>query len=266
MRYVIYSDRSLPILDILQMGYSKDPETTRFGPAIHGRYIVHYVISGSGVINSHKVHAEQGFLIRPGRTDCYEGDKDDPWEFLWIIADDVAMNAIMSYYNADKRTEIFDYDNVETVRETARILIENKDRTFRSSQLLEMYLKIFNGHTDKNADGEVSNADMYVRMAKNYIESNIYSGVSVNDIVSYLGVSQPYLFKIFKQSTGMPPKKYIDKYKLKKAKEMLSGTNLSVSDIAEGMGYCDVHGFSKFFKENEGISPSGYRERLAEGK
>ncbi len=261
MRYIVYSDRILPILDILQMGYSKDPETTHFGPAVHGYYIVHYVISGKGVINSHEVRAGQGFLIRPGKTDYYYADKDEPWEFLWIIADDIAMNVMMSYYNADKKTEIFDYDNVETVREAAQILIENKDSTFRSSQMLEMYLKIFNGHTDKNAAGDVSGADMYVRLAKNYIESNIYNRVSVNDILDYLGVSQPYLFKIFKKSVGMSPKKYIDKYKLKKAKEMLTGTNLSISDIAEGMGYYDVHGFSKFFKENEGISPLRYRTK-----
>ena len=89
------------MLDITQIGYAKDPEVTHFGPAIHGYYIIHYVISGKGTINSNTVKKGQGFLIRPGKTDIYEADSDEPWEFLWVIVDDVVMDSVFDFYDAD---------------------------------------------------------------------------------------------------------------------------------------------------------------------
>ncbi len=265
MRYIIYSDRYLPMLDITQIGYAKDPKVTHFGPAIHGYYIIHYVISGKGTINSNTVKKGQGFLIRPGKTDVYESDSDEPWEFLWVIVDDVVMDSVFDFYDADIKTSVFNYDCIDEVRKTAEYIIENNGKTFRSSEVLEMYLKIFNQHTKNNTLKTISNADMYINLAKNYIELNIYNGVSVKDVIDYLGVSQPYLFKIFKSGTGISPKQCIDEYKLKLAQKMLKDTTLSVSRIAESLGYFDVQGFSKFFSKKKGISPSDYRARTKSG-
>ena len=47
--------------------------------------------------------------------------------------------------------------------------------------------------------------------------------------------------------------KYIDEYKLKLAQKMLKDTTLSVSQIAETLGYFDVQGFSKFFPKRKGF-------------
>ena len=88
MRYSIFSKSNCPILDITNIGYAKDTAVTRFGPGVRNSYIIHYVISGKGYFNGNSVSAGQGFLITPGMKEHYYPDKNEPWEFLWVISND----------------------------------------------------------------------------------------------------------------------------------------------------------------------------------
>ena len=49
--------------------------------------------------------------------------------------------------------------------------------------------------------------------------------------------------------------------RLAKAKEMLRMTDLPVSDICFGCGFTDLSNFSRYFRREEGCSPSAYRVR-----
>lgn len=80
-------------------------------------------------------------------------------------------------------------------------------------------------------------------------------------IQELLGVSQPYLFRIFKEATGKAPKQYLNDYRLLQAKKLLTTTALSITEIANSVGYADVLTFSRFFSSKEGCSPRAYRNR-----
>ena len=54
--------------------------------------------------------------------------------------------------------------------------------------------------------------------------------------------------------------------RIKRAKELLYIEGLSVTDIANSVGYTDVLAFSKIFRKTVGISPSEYREKLTQIK
>ena len=65
---------------------------------------------------------------------------------------------------------------------------------------------------------------------------------------------------------GFSPQNYIVVVRIKRAKELLAIENLSITDIANSVGYADVLAFSKIFRKNVGVSPSAYRAKLIEGK
>ena len=63
--------------------------------------------------------------------------------------------------------------------------------------------------------------------------------------------------KIYKQNIIS----YYHDKRMEYAKKMLYQSKLSIGAIAEKMSFSDIYSFSRFFKNNEGISPTEYRKK-----
>lgn len=91
-------------------------------------------------------------------------------------------------------------------------------------------------------------------------ESLINSGLpSVQDIADQLNVSPKYLTGLLKNLTGLSTQQHIHAKLIEKAKEKLSTTNLSVSEIAYELGFEHPQSFSKLFKTKTKMSPLEFR-------
>jgi AraC family transcriptional regulator of arabinose operon len=262
VRYSIFSNSFCPLLNILTIGYAKDPAVTCFGPGVRNSYIIHYVIKGAGYFNGNKVSKGQGFLITPAMKEHYYPDENDPWEFLWVISDDPKIAKLFDLFASNKHTKIFSFDYLDTIKETVDFLTENNQQKYNGYEMLESFLSFFKYQQKTSYEKESFNsADVYIEAAVNYIELNMQNNVSVYELTQFLGISQPYLFKIFKERFSLSPKQYILNQKLKRAKVLLTETNLSVSHIANSIGILDVLSFSKAFKQKTGLSPVNYRNQ-----
>ena len=82
---------------------------------------------------------------------------------------------------------------------------------------------------------------------------------SVKYISKELKLSQRYLSDLLRSLTGLNTQQYIQKAILEKAKEKLSTTNLSVSEIAYELGFEHSQSFSKLFKTKTDYSPLEFR-------
>lgn len=82
---------------------------------------------------------------------------------------------------------------------------------------------------------------------------------SVADISEKLNISPGYLSELLKTITGRTTQQYIHDKLIEKAKEKLSTTNLSVSEIAYELGFEHLQSFSKLFKSKTKISPMKFR-------
>lgn len=58
----------------------------------------------------------------------------------------------------------------------------------------------------------------------------------------------------------MSPQEFLTKFRISRAKELLSITKLSIENVALSCGYQDALVFSKAFKKNTGIVPTVYRK------
>lgn len=260
MRYEIFSSTNIPLLKINSIGFSADTSTTKFGPGVRKFYIIHYVTKGKGYYNGNLITAGQGFLIMPGQFEHYYPDNNDPWEFLWIISSDPLMKQFFEKYNANVNTMIFEYNSIPVVKKISNEIITKNKSMLDSLILLEMFLHIFNSHThNENISKPQNNSDIYLDFCIKYIETNIHNKITVNELTNLLGISAPYLYKIFSKRFNMSLKQYIIWQKINHAKKMLLETNMSITQIANSAGYNDVLSFSKAFSRNEKMSPKKYR-------
>lgn len=82
---------------------------------------------------------------------------------------------------------------------------------------------------------------------------------SVQYVADTLNISTKYLSSLLKQHTGLTTQQHIHEKLIEKAKEKLSTTDLSVSEIAYDLGFEHSQSFSKFFKSKTQQSPLEFR-------
>lgn len=267
LRYHYFTREPIIIPKLHSIGYASDTRVTRYGPASRNQYIIHYIISGKGVFNGTKLGSGEGFITTPRMYEHYYPDENDPWRYLWIISYDSHMDNIIELHDADEKTGVFKFHNIDVVESVVkRLLSKEGGFEFSNTEITEMYLKIFNNCVQPKISFNTTNAKMYFDYAAKYISLNMHLPLLVSDICKKLGVSQPYLYRVFTSEIGMSPKQYISECKITEAKRQLMNIEFSVSEISASLGFSDVLAFSKFFSQKIGISPSEFRKQCYKEK
>jgi len=256
----IYSAGETPLLRIRYMGCNRLPNTVNIGPMLRNSYIVHYVVRGRGFYNGVPVGTGMGFLIYPGHVEEYYADREDPWELLWVVSEDENMGKMFLAYDADPVTQVFRYcfcPAVIRVRDAMRMMTE---RVVSPAALLEMFLSVYKYHERSSlTDSSRPQGEVCAEFAVRYIHDNYQSQITVQELAELLNVSQPYLFRVFRQMTGKSPKQYLNDYRILQAKRLLTETAMTVTEVAGSVGYYDALAFSRFFSLKVGCSPRSYR-------
>jgi AraC-like DNA-binding protein len=94
-----------------------------------------------------------------------------------------------------------------------------------------------------------------------YLMNNLGSKITLSQLSRKLGCNRNALINEFLLTTGMTPIQYLQKIRLEKAREYLSFTSLTMSEIADQVGWTLPY-FSKIVKSKWGLSPSEYRSSL----
>lgn len=68
-----------------------------------------------------------------------------------------------------------------------------------------------------------------------------------------------YFVRAFKQSVGVTPRGYLTRRRLKRTMELLSGSDMSISEIALAAGFADQSHCARRFRQHLGLSPRDYR-------
>ncbi len=242
------------------IGYTKDIDSSSFGPGLRKSYTIHFNIKGLGYFNGKPVKAGQGFLVYDGAYAHHYADKSDPWELVWItLSGEDASKELFLQYNTNKNG-IFNFHSSVYLRELAKKICDIHSITADSLYMLNLFLQIhlncmdyFDGATLKR------DREIYLNSAVKYIKGNIHRNLKVEELTGLIGITQPYLYKLFMEKFKMSPKQYILKLKLTTAKELLLKSNMTITEIANSVGFSDVLSFSKFFSQKENLSPSAYR-------
>ncbi|MCH5437706.1 AraC family transcriptional regulator [Bacillus paranthracis] len=99
-----------------------------------------------------------------------------------------------------------------------------------------------------------------IHKVQDYIESNIDSSLSIEELADVAGFSKYHFHRIFKGIVDEPLSRYVNRLKLERATNLLTyRSDMTVTDIAYHFGFTDSAVFSRTFKNYYGVSPSQYR-------
>lgn len=116
------------------------------------------------------------------------------------------------------------------------------------------YLSRNNKHTE----------DELVYSVIDVLNSNANSLKNLSELGQKIGYSYPYLSQIFSQKMGQSIRDYYRHLLFEKAIGLLNN-NISITRIAETLGYDSIHSFSRAFTKYYGVSPSKYIEQHGNG-
>lgn len=89
---------------------------------------------------------------------------------------------------------------------------------------------------------------------------------SVADLAKSAGYSVDHFSRVFEKITGQRPQECVIAARLARARQLLAETGLTISQIAEALGFRDVFFFSRQFTQRVGQTPSAFRAALARPK
>ena len=95
--------------------------------------------------------------------------------------------------------------------------------------------------------------------AQTYIEAHSAEKFSLDEMSKALFVNGSYLLRTFKRHTGMTPLCYHHRVRCAKAKDLLTETSLSISQVGEQVGFVSSAHFSHVFRKMTGMTPTEYR-------
>ncbi|MDF2537121.1 MAG: hypothetical protein K0S76_142 [Herbinix sp.] len=97
-----------------------------------------------------------------------------------------------------------------------------------------------------------------VQATKEYLESHYTDDISLDDIAEQVNISPQYFSKLIKKTTGFNFIDWLSILRVKKAKELLTNSSLTVKEVCFMVGYKDPNYFSRIFKKRIGITPSEF--------
>ena len=92
-----------------------------------------------------------------------------------------------------------------------------------------------------------------------YIENNLDCDMNLQDLANIVCLERTYFLKKFKQLTGVTPMVYTRDARIRRAKELLTYSDMNVTQIAEAVGFRSIHYFTRQFTDLEGVTPSQYK-------
>ncbi|REE66654.1 AraC-like DNA-binding protein [Paenibacillus taihuensis] len=101
-------------------------------------------------------------------------------------------------------------------------------------------------------------------LCQNYIYEHLYEDIPLDTLAELVDLHPSYLSRLFKKETGMTISCFILSEKVEEAKNLLTFSKLSLSDICARLNFFDQSHFTKSFSKLTGETPMKYRAKYGQ--
>ncbi|MBD3419911.1 MAG: helix-turn-helix domain-containing protein [Chitinivibrionales bacterium] len=101
--------------------------------------------------------------------------------------------------------------------------------------------------------------DHRIGKALEYLAKHATEPISVARLAAYCAMSPSRFAHAFKEQLGISPMQYAERQRIEQARELLSFSTISITEIAYNLGFSSPYHFSNRFKLHTGCRPSAYR-------
>lgn len=225
------------------------------------------------------------FFISPGQVFRIEVSQDAPDKSGWMLLVHPDFLWDMPLAKAIKKYEYFGYSVNEALflsekeEDIVTGIIQNIQQEYHenidkfSQQIIVSQIEVLLSYADrfynrqfitrKIANHQVLDR-LEVLLGEHFNGHVDWKGLpTVQHIAMQLNLSPDYLSTLLKVTTGLNTQQHIHEKLIEKAKEKLSTTSMSVSEIAYELGFEHSQSFSKLFKSKTKVSPLEFRQSFS---
>ncbi|WP_244988955.1 AraC family transcriptional regulator [Robertmurraya siralis] len=153
-------------------------------------------------------------------------------------------------------------DNMEEILAVVQQLLSknmNPDY-FSQFELKVLFMNLLQSILNGARNSQYNFTVQQVTKILDYFHTHYEQEVSISEVADMFEIDRRRIAYLFEKITGLTPIQYLTRYRISKAKELLTISELTVSEISEAVGYQDNFYFSRVFKSLTGTSPSQYRK------
>ena len=168
---------------------------------------------------------------------------------------------IFETYKIDKNGFLFDAEDAKYTQTLFENMLAGNNASseaaqvmYRHSKLMELLSLCFENSVSDNSFEKEEFSDVI-----KYMYAHIGDNISIEHLAEMAHFHPNYFIRAFKQKFGSSPIKFFNQLKLERAKELLHKTDNPMRYIAAEIGISDMSYFSRFIKQQTGLSPSEYR-------
>lgn len=231
-----------------------------YGRASSEATVLELVLGGNAVyVEDHQQH-----VVNPGevvilRTKSQHSYATGPAGFVhkrYINIDGPALDTILRATGLANQNvvAVSDVRGLEGLFRTAGRLLKARPENFR----IEVACLAFRILAELG-QSVVVKRPYAVTKALAFMQAHESGRIRLSQLTKVAGMSETHFCCVFKQHTGMAPLQYFLRLKLTEAKQMLAGTDATITQIAKATGTSDAMYFSRQFKKHTGISPTSWR-------
>lgn len=98
-----------------------------------------------------------------------------------------------------------------------------------------------------------------LRRVMAFIADNYESDLSLADLARVAGMSTFHFAREFKRATGTTPHQYLIKFRVERAKALLTGSEMPLVEVSSQSGFSHQSHFTRLFRRFTGTTPQSYR-------
>lgn len=247
--------------------------------------IIATMLAGKKVM---KINDEPVFDFFPGESvlvssqsklliDFPEATVKNPTRCLALAIESEKIQKVIADFNdrtyLDKNSKEWSIQNVssalinessihDVIERMVKIFTEDhssKD-VFADFLIKELIIRLLQSESRKILITEISGN----RMAHivQYINDHLSENISIDQLSKRAEMSKSHFFRCFKNTFGQSPVEFINQSRVKKAKELLAKTTLSMDEISGVCGYNNISYFIRQFKQQEQITPYQFKKQF----
>lgn len=229
----------------------------------HDDFEILYIVNGkvSMIIDGNRIYADSGSIIFINPYETHYGEMLEKHLEYYCI--DFSLSILSLPFENELISRSRKYINhlistPETEKHITSVhnLYKNYENSWDIAARANL-LMLFYMYSDKTVYSGKKEKEFFEKKVIDYVAENYSNQITSNDVSETLGYNQNYFCRAFKKSFGCRFCDYLNDYRIKIAKSMLS--DKTPSEIWDKLGFSSYYYFSTVFKKATGTTPAKYK-------
>jgi len=237
-------------------------------PHTHSHMELFYIVGGKGQFliedQLHPVSANNLVIINPNVSHTEVSLNAQPLEYIVLGIEGVEL---ATGENTDGNYDILDhFESMEISSCLRNILREMEQKNTGYEDVCQAYMEILIIRLMRNTalavptESQVVSGNRQCASVKRYIALHFKEALTLEQLAEDAHMNKYYLSHAFKREYSISPINYMVTKRIEESKYLLAETDLSMSQIAQLLGFSSLSYFSQVFRRTQATTPMEYRQ------